>query len=63
MDRKATTRHKIQLGGLVTKAGLGNEKPTTLYGLLLEASETLRQEGEDARLRWQIKGELAFKEA
>ena len=40
--RKADTRNKIQLGGLIVKAGriagidLGAEEPAVLLGLLLE---------------------------
>ena len=36
--RKADTRNKIQLGGLIVKAGLAEEPAAVLLGLLLEAS-------------------------
>jgi hypothetical protein len=62
LDRKENTRKKIQLGGLIIKAGLDDEKAATLYGLLLEAKETLSQGGESIRAKWQLKGEIAFKE-
>lgn len=62
LERKEDTRKKIQLGGLIVKVGLDDEKAALLYGLLLEARETLWQEGESARTRWQLKGEIAFKE-
>lgn len=38
-ERKQDTRQKIQLGGLVKKAGLHEEPPAVLLGLLLEAKE------------------------
>ncbi len=63
LERKADTRRKIQLGGLIIKAGLHEESSAVILGLLLEASETLISDlGLDAKLTWQIKGELAFKE-
>ena len=37
--RKADTRNKIQLGGLIVKAGLAEEPAAVLLGLLLEAAE------------------------
>ena len=61
LERKADTRRKIQLGGLVIKSGLENESTAVLLGILLEAAELLhRDHAKDNRLRWQIKGELAF---
>ena len=39
--RKADTRNKIQLGGLIVKAGLGDEPAAVLLGLLLAAARTL----------------------
>jgi len=33
-ERKADTRHKIQLGGLIVKAGLAAEEPAVLLGRL-----------------------------
>ena len=63
LERKADTRRKIQLGGLIIKAGLQEESSAVILGLLLEAYETLISDlGLDAKLTWQIKGELAFKE-
>ena len=41
IDRKADARRKIQLGGLIMKAGLDEEPAAVLLGLLLEAAETL----------------------
>jgi hypothetical protein len=62
LDRKADARRKIQLGGLIIKSGLGEEKAALLYGMLLEAKELLDEQGNEIRLRWQIRGELSFKE-
>ena len=43
--RKADTRNKIQLGGLIVKAGLAREPAAVLLGLLLEAAKTLSGPG------------------
>jgi len=49
--RKKETREKIELGGLIVKAGLRFEKRALLLGLLIDASRRLRDdEGERARL-------------
>ena len=49
--RKKDTREKIELGGLVVKAGLRYEKRATLLGLLLEGADRLRtDDGERVRL-------------
>ena len=61
LERKHDTRRKIQLGGLIKKAGLHDETTAVLYGLLLEAADKLS--GEDAqryRQQWRIAGDLAF---
>ncbi|ENV35487.1 conjugal transfer protein TraD [Acinetobacter gerneri] len=39
-ERKADTRHKIELGGLVLKAGFGDDKALVL-GALLDAINRL----------------------
>jgi hypothetical protein len=48
--RKKDTREKIQLGGLIVKAGLRFEKRAVLLGLLLDAKDRLRQPAERQRL-------------
>ena len=61
LERKAQTRRKIQLGGLIIKAGLSEEATAVLYGLLLEAAEKLQSE--DAiikREQWRLMGDLGF---
>ncbi len=62
LDRKAATRKKIQLGGLIIKAGLDGETTALLYGLLLDAKERLTARNQEAICKWRLKGELAFKE-
>ena len=60
-ERKEDTRRKIQLGGLVKKAGLENESTAVLFGLLLEAAEKLQATNSDhVRTGWKIKGDLVF---
>lgn len=49
--RKKDTREKMELGGLIVKAGLHYEKRALLHGLLLDASRRLREdETERSRL-------------
>jgi hypothetical protein len=65
--RRARTRHLIELGGLVHKAGLVElleDDRATLLGLLLQAAGQLRG-GEDEppevlRARWRRQGLRAF---
>jgi Conjugal transfer protein TraD len=48
-DRRAETRGKIQLGGLVAKAGLAQAPKALILGILLQgakdASDTAHREG------------------
>ncbi|BDA87188.1 conjugal transfer protein TraD (plasmid) [Aureimonas sp. SA4125] len=46
-DRKKDTREKIQLGGLIVKAGLRYEKRALLLGLLIDAAGRLKGNGEE----------------
>lgn len=49
--RKKDTREKIELGGLIVKAGLRYEKRALLLGLLIDAAGRLRtDENEQTRL-------------
>lgn len=49
--RKKDTRDKIELGGLIVKAGLRFEKRAVLLGALIELQERLNcDKGERARL-------------
>lgn len=40
--RKKDTREKIELGGLIVKAGLRYEKRALLLGLLVDAADRMR---------------------
>ncbi len=44
--RKKDTREKIELGGLIVKAGLRYEKRALLLGILIDASRRIK--GDDA---------------
>ena len=49
--RKKDTHEKIELGGLIVKAGLRYEKRALLLGLLIDASRRLKgNDAEQARL-------------
>jgi hypothetical protein len=49
--RKKDTREKIELGGLIVKAGLRYEKRALLLGLLIDTGSRIRaDEAERARL-------------
>ncbi len=64
MERRARTRHLIELGGLVQKAGLidlTNDDRATLYGAMLDL--TARAGGDDADdvlALWKRRGKRAF---
>lgn len=61
--RKAETRQKIQLGGLVVKAGLADEQPAVILGALLAAAEALSgANAETTRERLLQRGKTAFGE-
>lgn len=57
--RKKDTREKIQLGGLIAKAGLRHEKRALLLGLLIDGASRIRSD-EDERKRLMAIGERAF---
>jgi hypothetical protein len=69
-DRRARTRHLIELGGLVQKAGLVelvDDDRATLLGAFLEIAARLQEEGRsekgtaaDLRARWRRRGLRAF---
>ena len=48
--RKKDTREKIQLGGLIAKAGLRYEKRALLLGLLIDGVRRITAEEERERL-------------
>ncbi|WP_195165165.1 type IV conjugative transfer system coupling protein TraD [Mesorhizobium sp. NBSH29] len=57
--RKKDTREKIELGGLIVKAGLRYEKRALLLGLLIEAGSRIRND-ESERSRLTAIGAEAF---
>ncbi|MBC9179116.1 conjugal transfer protein TraD [Roseomonas ludipueritiae] len=66
-ERRARTRHLIELGGLIHKAGLVDlleDDRATLLGLLLQAAGQLRGGGDEPpevpRARWRHAGLRAF---
>lgn len=60
-QRRLDTRRKIQLGGLVVKAGLADEEPAVILGLLAAAKRVLSGSNAAAsRQRWKELGDQAF---
>ncbi|WP_018240799.1 type IV conjugative transfer system coupling protein TraD [Ensifer sp. BR816] len=57
--RKKDTREKIELGGLIVKAGLRYEKRALLLGLLIDAGRRIRSD-EQERARLAAIGAEAF---
>lgn len=57
--RRKDAREKIQLGGLIAKAGLRYEKRALLLGLLIDGASRLRND-ESERARLLAIGEKAF---
>lgn len=57
--RRKDTREKIQLGGLIAKAGLRYEKRALLLGLLIDGAARIRSD-EAERARLMTIGEKAF---
>lgn len=64
VERRKRTRHLIELGGLVVKAGvvdLTDDDRTIIYGALLWMADKLQSgQGEHARSLWAAKGKKAF---
>jgi Conjugal transfer protein TraD len=64
VERRKRTRHLIELGGLMVKAGivdLTNDDRALIYGALLWMAEKLRSDqGDHARKVWTGKGKQAF---
>lgn len=64
VKRRERTRHLIELGGLVVKAGLvdlADDDRATLYGAFLAVADRLQSdEGNDALALWKRKGSRAF---
>ena len=64
VERRKRTRHLIELGGLVVKAGivdLAADDRATIFGALLWMADKLQSDqGEHARKVWAAKGQQAF---
>jgi hypothetical protein len=64
VERRKRTRHLIELGGLVVKAGVvdltGDDRAMILGALLWMADKLKSNEGEQARALWAAKGKEAF---
>ena len=65
VERRKRTRHLIELGGLVVKAGvldLTGDDRAMIYGALLWMADKLQSDqGERARALWAATGKEAFK--
>ncbi|MCG5237580.1 conjugal transfer protein TraD [Xanthobacter oligotrophicus] len=66
VERRKRTRHLIELGGLVVKAGvvdLTGDDRTTIFGALLWMAKKLKcDERERALALWAAKGKQAFED-
>ena len=64
VERRERTRHLIELGGLIVKAGivaLTGDDRAMIYGALLWMADRLQSDqGEHARALWAAKGKQAF---
>jgi hypothetical protein len=64
VERRKRTRHLIELGGLVVKAGIieltGDDRAIILGALLWMAEKLRRDQSEQARALWVSKGKQAF---
>ncbi len=64
VERRKRTRHLIELGGLIVKAGiveLTGDDRAVIYGALLWMADKLQSDqGEQARGIWTKLGEMAF---
>lgn len=64
VERRKRTRHLIELGGLVVKAGivdLTDDNRASIYGALIWMADKLQSEDRDhARKVWTNKGKRAF---
>jgi hypothetical protein len=60
-ERRADTRRKIQLGGLVIKAGIAAEDAAVLLGMLASGAKVLKgPNAADSRRRWKEIGDRLF---
>ena len=60
-ERKADTRRKTRLGGLIVKAGLAYEDTAVLLGMLTAGARVLNAPNAmESRRRWKEMGNRAF---
>lgn len=57
--RKAETRHKIELGGLIVKSKMDKHSKAIILGALIDAYENL-QKDDGIKTLFKVKGEAAF---
>lgn len=66
VERRKRTRHLIELGGLIVKAGLvelTNDDRATIYGALIWMAGNLERENSDKlRELWTAQGKQALRE-
>ena len=64
VERRKRTRHLIELGGLIVKAGIvdltGDDRAIILGALLWMADKLQSHQGDQARALWAAKGKEAF---
>jgi hypothetical protein len=64
VERRGRTRHLIELGGLVVKAGIvdltGDDRVAISGALIWMANKLQSEDGEHARALWGAKGKQAF---
>jgi hypothetical protein len=58
-EQKMRTRHLIEIGGLVVKAGLESLPTNTLYGALISLNDELKN-NDSIKAAWTIKGNAAL---
>lgn len=57
--RKLETRKKIQLGGLVTKAGMNTYPKDVILGALIDSKQQIESNNDEKRF-FELKGRAAF---
>lgn len=63
-ERKRQTREKIELGGLIVKAGIKDLSRSEILGILLEAKQMIEgNESESKRKHWFEIGKAEFEKA
>ena len=66
VERRKRTRHLIELGGLVVKAGIvdltGDDRAVICGALLWIADKLKSDQGEHARSLWAARGRQAFQD-